>query len=137
MINNYNTAQFFFVLRKYKDTMKYLKLVGSDLEFRKNAYFWTYKFQKISMQQLRTLHCEYINYNRESLVTLLNTCCNTIQEVKLKRNTKIHILDVAALQSLETLPELRMLTIKPARFVNTSSMLALLKRVPALENLFS
>ncbi|KAI7854585.1 hypothetical protein BDC45DRAFT_535168 [Circinella umbellata] len=87
------------------------------------------------MQQLRTLHCEYIDYNRESLVTLLNTCCNTIQDVKLQHSTKVDILDVATLQSLETLPELRMLTIKPARFVNTSSMLALLKRVPALENL--
>ncbi|KAI7854582.1 hypothetical protein BDC45DRAFT_507609 [Circinella umbellata] len=130
-----NIIEICFVLRKYKDILKHLKIIGTRSEFRKGPDLWTYTFQNYSMQYLRTLHCENINYSMESIVTLLNTCCNTIVEVQLQHRTRAHELDVATIQSLETLPQLRTLAIKPVTFEDDSSVVALLIRAPALENL--
>ncbi|KAG2220797.1 hypothetical protein INT45_012466 [Circinella minor] len=129
---NYNTDQIISVLRKYKDTLKHIKMFfpapGSPFDY-------TDIFESIAMQNLRTLCCDIMDYSMVSIITLLNTCHNTIQEVQLQANDDSYILDAPALQSLQTLPQLRTLAIKPITFADESSVVALLKRLPALENL--
>ncbi|KAG2220805.1 hypothetical protein INT45_012474 [Circinella minor] len=72
----------------------------------------------------------------DSIIALLNTCSNTIQDVQLQLNShQSHILDLTTLKSLQTLPQLRTLAIKPVTFVNKYSVVALFKRLPLLENL--
>ncbi|KAI7854584.1 hypothetical protein BDC45DRAFT_118901 [Circinella umbellata] len=123
------------ILSNNKDTINYIKLVGSDLEPRNNPSAWTRAFQTISMEHLHTLCCENIDCSMDSIIALLNTCSNTIQDVQLQHSHESHILDVPTLESLQTLPQLRILTVKPVTFVNKYSVVALFKRLPLLENL--
>ncbi|KAG2220803.1 hypothetical protein INT45_012472 [Circinella minor] len=122
-----DTGQIISVLRKYKDTLKHLKIAQSS--DRRHI------FQAIPMQQLCTLYCNNINYSMKSIVTLLNSCRNTIQEVQLQHDTEPHILDLLTLQSLQKLPQLRALTIKRVAFTDENSVVTLLTQLPLLENL--
>ena len=70
----------------------------------------------------------------ESIIALLNTCRNTIQEVRL-HDHRSRLVDVPTLQPLQTLPQLRTLSLNAVNFENESSVFALLQRLPSLKNL--
>ncbi|KAI7847303.1 hypothetical protein BDC45DRAFT_526540 [Circinella umbellata] len=130
--HGWNTNQITSVLRKYKDTLKHLKFF---LPPEGGSFDYINIFETISMQHLRTLYCYSTHYSMPFIITLLNTCRYTIQEVQLQGDDDSYILDVSTLQALQTLLQLRTLVIKPITFADESSVVALLKRLPALENL--
>ncbi|KAG2218184.1 hypothetical protein INT45_003610 [Circinella minor] len=134
--DNWNASQIIFILHKYKDTLKHVKFgMTSSLESPNGPDGWIHIFQTISLQQLCTLHCDMLDYSIESIVTLLNTCYGTIQEVRLQSfQHEPTILDAPALQRLQILPQLQTLSITNVTFVDESFML-LLERLPSLENL--
>ena len=86
------------------------------------------------MQQLRTLDCDVRVYSRESIITLYNACSSTIQEVQL-RNFGNQTLDVPTLVRLQTLPELRTLSIRCSKFADECFVRTLLRRLPLVETL--
>ena len=132
--DNDNPNQIIFHLWKYRNTLKRLRLIGAAVQPEDNPSDWTDTFQTIPMQQLHTLHCVSLNCRIESIVTLLNTCRNTIQQVKL-HYLKYQLLDVSLLQQLQSLPQLRALSLYNAHFADESSVLTLLDRLPSLETL--
>ena len=113
--------------------MKRLRLVGATIYPEDNPTDWTDTFQTISMQQLYSLSCQNLNCNMKSIVTLLSTCRNTIQEVELYLQPQL--LDVLIFQALKPLPYLRTLILKHVSFADESSVVTLLERLPSLENL--
>ena len=110
-------------------------LSGDSQEYRNNSSSWTHAFQTTAIQQLRALYLDNINCSMESIITLLNTCCNTIQELQLDRSGETQVLDKRILQRLQTLPQLGTLSLRRVKFADESSVLTLLSRLPTLENL--
>ncbi|KAI7854622.1 hypothetical protein BDC45DRAFT_507692 [Circinella umbellata] len=135
--HNWSASQTISILRKYKDTLKHVSFGGTNsLKALSNPYRWMHTFQNIFLQQLHTLVCDNIYYNIEFIITLLNTCCDTIQEVRLYPVLyEPTMLDVPTLQKLQILPQLRTLSIINVTFLDDSSVLALFERLPSLENL--
>ncbi|KAI7848105.1 hypothetical protein BDC45DRAFT_524317 [Circinella umbellata] len=134
--DNWNASQIISILHKYKDTLKHVKFgMTNYLESPNGSDGWRHIFQTISLRQLCTLHCDILDCSIESIITLLNTSCDTIQEVQLQSfQYEPTILDAPTLERLEILPQLQTLSITNFTFVDASSMLVLLKRLPSLEN---
>ena len=104
VLNIWDPNQIIFILSKYKDTLKYFKLGQMPLP-RDYQSHSTHTFQAIQLQQLRTFDCDVHIYSKESIITLLNTCRSTIQEVQLKHFGDQQ-LDVPTPERLQTLPQL-------------------------------
>ncbi|KAI9268110.1 hypothetical protein BDA99DRAFT_504857 [Phascolomyces articulosus] len=113
-----------------QDTLEHLTI--AEPESNANPSNWTSLFQTIQLSHLRTLHLERLKYDNSSIIALLNTCRNTINEAHINLRFGDPNLNTQTIQQLQTLSRLERLTLHCTTFNDTSSVVALLERLPNL-----
>ena len=137
--NNNATAP--FVIR-HQETLKCLILNKNDNDsYQGTDWSSVFRASLTDLGQLRTLICRYIEYNEDqsSIIHLLNRCPRldtlVLARAVFSLSTNAATLNLSIITPLNLLPYLRRLDICGYSFSDEWSVIELMKRLPALEEL--